>query len=330
MSNEIINPQGDENDLLIVMGQAQAMSAISDLCLSSVILKLSNIKESKSYKKLKGKITAIGESDGTWEWFCKSIGQSVSMVDERLQNLKVFGAETLTSLESAGVKVLEFRQLRKLPAEEIDIVKELTERKDIEGLADLVATLSEKHAREKSELTEQYQHLKEDNTSLEVRYDRISNENATLEKKYRQLADAPTVATDVNTPEAVCDARLEVAALYQQAQLAINDMGALFEKLNHLPHDWQLSGARAFFSALYSLSGQARGVALKLHDQFGAELDGDWTTQEKLSQGELFKCAMAFDEILRSHEFAQAKRQYERDLEKPKGKGRPKAAPIKG
>ena len=68
---------------------------------------------------------------------------------------------------------------------------------------------------------------------------------------------------------------------------------------------------------------------MKLHNDFGAELNGDWTTMEKLSQGEIFKCAVSYHEILREHEFDKARREWERDEAKPKGKGRPKAAPVK-
>ena len=134
--------------------------------------------------------------------------------------------------------------------------------------------------------------------------------------------------TDI-VPAHVSDIRLECAALYKKAELSVDGIARLHNEVHLLDGEWALSCARSNFAALQSLIAQAKGAAAELHRQYGADLDGDNSTMERLTQKELFKCAVEYRQITAEHEHEAAMRAHIRDADKPKGKGRPKAAPVK-
>lgn len=161
-------------------------------------------------------------------------------------------------------------------------------------------------------------------TSVELKKTELENEKlqAQLQAAVKSRADSSDIV-----PPHVSDIRLETAALYKKAELSIDGIARLTPDIHLLDGEWALSSARSAFAALQGLIAQAKGVAAELHRTYGADLDGDHSTMERLTQKELFKCATEYREIVGEHEHEAALRAYERDLEKPKGKGRPKAPP---
>ena len=169
---------------------------------------------------------------------------------------------------------------------------------------------------------------------LEVKLVQSSVERNRAEEKAerleRELKSAQSPRADMTdiVPPHVSDIRLECAALYKKAELSIDSVARLNNEVNLLEGEWALSCARSNFAALQSLIAQAKGAAAELHRQYGSDLDGDNSTMERLTQKELFKCATEYRQITAEHEHQEALRAHERDLSKPKGKGRPKAAPT--
>ena len=151
-------------------------------------------------------------------------------------------------------------------------------------------------------------------------------ENEKLQAQLQAAIKARADSSDIVPPH-VSDIRLETAALYKKAELSIDGIARLTPDIHLLDGEWALSSARSAFAALQGLIAQAKGVAAELHRTYGADLDGDHSTMERLTQKELFKCATEYKELIGEHEHEAALRAYERDLEKPKGKGRPKAPP---
>lgn len=174
-------------------------------------------------------------------------------------------------------------------------------------------------------------HLKEVEAKLTQRG--VENKKLELENErlQKQLVAATATRADVTdiVPPHVSDIRLECAALYLKAELSVDGIARLTNDIHLLDSEWALSAARSTFAALQSLLGQVKGAAAALHKTYGADLDGDHSTMERLTQKELFKCAVEYRELTGEHEHEAALRAHERDLDKPKGKGRPKAAPIK-
>ncbi|AXF86421.1 hypothetical protein DTO96_102175 [Ephemeroptericola cinctiostellae] len=161
-----------------------------------------------------------------------------------------------------------------------------------------------------------------------VELKKAESENEKLQRQLDAATKSRADSSDIVPPH-VSDIRLETAALYKKAELSINGIAQLTPDIHLLDGEWALSSARSAFAALQGLIAQAKGAAAELHRAYGADLDGDHSTLERLTQKELFKCATEYKELIGEHEHEAALREYERDLDKPKGKGRPKAAPTK-
>jgi hypothetical protein len=177
------------------------------------------------------------------------------------------------------------------------------------------------------ELKNQIRELTAAKTQSAVERQKTEQENVLLQKRLTAATAARADVTDI-VPAHVSDIRLECAALYKKAELSIDGLARLTVEMPLLDGEWALSVARSNFAALQSLIGAARGAAAELHRAYGADLDGDNSTLERLTQKELFKCATEYKDLIATHEHEAALRAHERDVAKPKGKGRPKAAPT--
>ena len=177
----------------------------------------------------------------------------------------------------------------------------------------------------------QIRELKAAKTQAGVERNRAEEKAERLERELKSAQSSREDMTDI-VPAHVSDIRLECAALYKKAELSIDGIARLHGEVNLFDGEcaeWALSCARSNFAALQSLIAQAKGAAAELHRQYGADLDGDNSTMERLTQKELFKCAVEYRQITAEHEHEAAMRAHIRDADKPKGKGRPKAAPVK-
>jgi hypothetical protein len=177
------------------------------------------------------------------------------------------------------------------------------------------------------ELKNQIRELTAAKTQSAVERQKTEQENVLLQKRLTAATAARADVTDI-VPAHVSDIRLECAALYKKAELSIDGLARLTAEVHLLDGEWALSVARSNFAALQGLIGAARGAAAELHRAYGADLDGDNSTLERLTQKELFKCATEYKDLIATHEHEAALRAHERDVAKPKGKGRPKAAPT--
>ncbi|MCP3130052.1 hypothetical protein [Shewanella sp. KJ2020] len=146
----------------ILVGRIQMANAVKQFADVGSLQILKNVKETKDYKNLKGLKLPTGEIlQGTWEEFCKLIGESKSNVDERLKNLEVFGQEALESMQSIGMGIRDLRRLRQLPESELKAIvdgDQLTVDSKEEAL-DIIEEMAAKHRAESSKLNEKLEHL---------------------------------------------------------------------------------------------------------------------------------------------------------------------------
>lgn len=141
------------NQLLIDVGTARMATASENFSAIVRISKDAAIKESKTYKSLKGQFSADGgKMNGTWEEYCGMTGRSVDTVDRGIANLKVFGVEALESMMRIGFTRSELNQYRRLPADERTALIEAAKAGDKDGLLDLAETLITRHTKEKEAL----------------------------------------------------------------------------------------------------------------------------------------------------------------------------------
>lgn len=121
------------------------------------ISELVNIKQNKLYRECSGMKfqNGLGFSTGTWEDFCKIIGQSVVKVDADIANFKVFGEEALEVMQNMGIGYRQLSQFRRIDGDEKIMLIAAAKDGDKETLLDLAETLISKHTKEKEALTEQ-------------------------------------------------------------------------------------------------------------------------------------------------------------------------------
>ena len=246
------------------------------------------------------------------------------------------------AIESAGLplrRAYEAMSMAKyaanLPADERDEMLALPKTKvmllaqaDPEVVADLFGDEDvDIKALSVRELKQQIRQLKADKAQSTVELRKAEAQVEKLENQIDQIqhAHAPLIGGVI--PPHVSDLRLELAALTKQAELSIDSMGRTLDEIHLLDGEWSLSSARFLFAALQSLHTQSAGILAQLHREYGAALNGETHTLVRLTQEEIFKCAVSFSELIAQHEHAAALREHERDAEKPKGRGRPKAAP---
>lgn len=152
-------------DIGMVLGRVQMAHAVSSFADAVSLATLKEIKESKKYRGLKGKVVSAGlildgggENEivltGTWDEFCKICGTSKSKVDEDLQNLSVFGEKALRSMQTLGVTTKDLRRLRQLPQEDLTTIVEgeVVKVQDRDEALEIIEELSAKHRQEKQSL----------------------------------------------------------------------------------------------------------------------------------------------------------------------------------
>ncbi|MGH1463325.1 MAG: hypothetical protein ACRBB6_14975 [Neptuniibacter sp.] len=154
----------DRDQMNRLFGQIQMGHALSNFTNVISLSKLAEIKKSKQYRALKG-VKALDKHGnlipnvGVWEGFCKALGVSYQKIDQDIDNLEVFGAETLEQLNSLGIGYRDMRKLRKLPEEDRTAIVqgEYIQVGDKEEVISLIEDMAAKHSREKEDLEQKLQ-----------------------------------------------------------------------------------------------------------------------------------------------------------------------------
>lgn len=136
-------------------GRQQMARAIRHFAAIGEIQAWAEIKDSKSYRSLKGVILETGETmTGTWEEYCQHfLATSHVTIDNDIDNLAKFGSDALEAMRNAGVGYREMRQLRALPDDERQALVDAAAG-DKETLLTTAEELLSRHRKEKKLLKE--------------------------------------------------------------------------------------------------------------------------------------------------------------------------------
>lgn len=151
---------------------------------------------------------------------------------------------------------------------------------------------------------------------------------AELEAAEKKLKKSPTERAD-KVPMAVAELRAEIAAQAKTAELAIGAFHSIGMDTVGLgaagAHDWADGTVRLAVAALQALRLQLDGLLA----QYLRELpDGaEPTLLSSLTPLEASEAAERFKTLLGVHDYEKRLRAWEREQEKPRGKGRPTAKP---
>ena len=335
MNQDLIHtPSLEGRDLINqLLGQAQMASAFADFSRTIGVTKLRVVKENKLYQQLRGiqNPNAIGELlKGTWEEFCNLLGMSVDKADEDIKNLQAFGEAALERMQSIGIGYRDLKQFRRLPEDSQVALVEAAKAGDKETLLELAEDLIAKQRVEKERLQNQVSEWKAAAANKEADFKAAEAEAAGLRK---QLASTQHQPAGDAMPLFIKDMRAEIAALLKKAELSVESLVPIESELGGLRHtavdDWVQPSGQLLMAGLVALRMQTDGAIARLAEklEIGAPNLLEPDVLAGLSKFEVAEIAGVYHGLLRTHEHEAALRQYERDQERPKGKGRPKAAP---
>lgn len=169
-------------------------------------------------------------------------------------------------------------------------------------------------------------------TDLATRNEALERERDRLQEELRVLREG-RVKTGGDVPAVVQDIRLECAALHKKALLAVEDIGRLGGEFlaNGLPDDseWHTPAIRHLYGSLTSLHAIIGGQIADLHRGFGALMDGETSVLDTFSPDEATRCALEYRALILEHEHEAKAREWGREMERPRGPGRPRKAPTK-
>lgn len=233
------------------------------------------------------------------------------------------------------------RSMALLPADKREALMLLPKSKamllagvDIEVLDDFLEAgdLTDLNGLSVRELRQRIRDLQAGHVDLSVKHDTLAAQRDGLAK---QLKRRSAEAEDAHVPMVVADQRLELAALIKKAELSVNSMHPLGVKIVSLSgHDeagvWVEPTLRLGVAGLLSLREVVDGSIKKYVEAMGESakrLASQPDALAFLDESEVGCVATEWATLIATHQHEAALRQHERDQAKPKGKGRPKAAP---
>lgn len=153
----------------------------------------------------------------------------------------------------------------------------------------------------------------------------------TAEAEAKAAKKASKKDRDSEVPVAIFDIRAEAVAQVERSRLAVEEVQALGRDLINLRgvegvYQWVDPTARLAISGLIALQVQIDGVLKQFKDAFDLE-DIKPTPMSYLVPVEVEEAAKRFADLLALHQHEKALRDWERQQERPRGKGRPAAKP---
>ncbi len=154
---------------LMAAGRIQAANFFQKTATVVVIKEFDRLRETKEYKGL----VYIGETGkpltvGTIEEYCEHfLGISYQTLFEQSKNLSMLGEELFQASRTIGLTTQHLRDLRKLPADAQEAVKEAIQAKDKEAVLELLQDMAVKFDKEKNSLAKRANDVEADYAAQE-------------------------------------------------------------------------------------------------------------------------------------------------------------------
>lgn len=215
--------ESSEDAVLSMVAQAGAIAmatAMHKQLEALTTAQLANIKETKSYKRLRGKRFQLGTHmvtlDGTWDSFCEALSLNRQAVDERIALLPLVGEEALGAMERAGLTRRHFRELRALPAPKIEeILGRVVNTADPEELREVIDEVVAEQQRAERELDEARADLEAKDHLLDEKNKKIDSLSAKRKHKLSAAGEARA---------AMCEAVAEQAGAIAAAAAQLDEL----------------------------------------------------------------------------------------------------------
>ena len=192
------------------LGHMEAASFFSNICDSVLLSSYENVKKSKAWRFLKDRNGQIFES---LDAFCRErFGYSYSRLQQVSANRNLIGQQAFEQAERIGLRQVDYKAIRALPAPEQELVRRAVEesasRDEVLGLLQELAARS---AQKEQELRAQVRQEQQERAATEQRLSVVRQQKEQAEERAALIATLPP-------DEKLQRLRQEAAALAAQAE----------------------------------------------------------------------------------------------------------------
>ena len=235
-------------ELGLRLGHMEAASFFSNICDSVLLSSYENVKKSKAWKHLRNPENCDGRHFSSLEEFCEiKLGKSYRRIQELAANRNLIGQQAFEQAERIGLRQVDYKAIRALPAPEQELVRRAVEesasRDEVLGLLQELAARS---AQKEQELRAQVRQEQQERAATEQRLSVVRQQKEQAEEKAALIATLPP-------DEKLQQLRQEAAALAAQAEGLVlgNLRQALLALEAHAGCDGEsVTGSAAFMAGL--------------------------------------------------------------------------------
>lgn len=139
----------------IDLGRIEALDFVATIANSAVLAIYENVKKSKAWKLLRNTKSCDGRNFSSLDEFCEvKLGTSYRRMQELIANRKLIGQEAFEQAEKIGLRQMDYRAIKALPAPKQEIIKEaLAEGADLSTVTDALHRLAAEYQQETESLT---------------------------------------------------------------------------------------------------------------------------------------------------------------------------------
>lgn len=260
----------------IDVGRLEALDFVATVATSALLSIFENVKKSKAWKHLRNPESGDGRHFSSLEEFCEiKLGKSYRRFREMAANRNLIGQQAFEQAERIGLRQVDYKAIRALPAPEQELVRRAVEesasRDEVLGLLQELAARS---AQKEQELQAQVRQEQQERAATEQRLSVVRQQKEQAEEKAALIATLPP-------DEKLQQLRQEAAALAAQAEGLV--LGSLRQALlaleAHVGCDGESATGSAAFMAGLLAQVQAQLDALRaefdLPDAADADADAD-------------------------------------------------------
>ena len=259
----------------IDVGRLEALDFVATVATSALLSIFENVKKSKAWKHLRHPQSGDGRHFSSLEEFCEiKLGKSYRRFRELAANRNLIGQQAFEQAERIGLRQVDYKAIRALPAPEQELVRRAVEesasRDEVLGLLQELAARS---AQKEQELRAQVRQEQQERAATEQRLSVVRQQKEQAEEKAALIATLPP-------DEKLQQLRQEAAALAAQAESLVlgNLRQALLALSAHAGSGGSDVGSAAFMAGLLDQV-QAQLDALRaefgLPDAADADADAD-------------------------------------------------------
>lgn len=222
----------DQSEALVRSGRIQAFQFLHKLGRVAAAKEFQQIRDSGAHKGVayRGKDGNIQHTVDLYDFCEVFLGRSYNAVAEDAQNLNSLGEELYDRALTLGLTTRDFREIRRLPSSDQDLVKEAIQAKSREAVIEIMETVVAKHAKEVAQLDKTINGLQADvEATRKVAAKKDAKLNDLEAKLHKRLNDLPEILQEMRADCTEASGQ-GISAVQKFAQIRLATMDLLEDK----------------------------------------------------------------------------------------------------